>query len=105
MTINLQWFFLGVYLLRVPEPLPSVLYPKQNYSKICLVCLTLLQMELVRSPDFTTNLAASLNSNEEFPAEVTAAGLGYNSLGYIVLYDEEQVCVVVIFVVFSLDSP
>ena len=50
-------------------------------------------MELVRSPDFTTTLAASVNNNEALPASVTPAGLSFNSLGYIVLYDEEQVCV------------
>lgn len=48
-------------------------------------------MELVRSPEFATDLAASINGNADLPASVTPAGLSFNSLGYIVLYDEDQV--------------
>lgn len=48
-------------------------------------------MELVRSPGFMTTLATSVNSNSEPTLSVSPEGLSYNSLGYIVLYDEEQV--------------
>ncbi|CAM9168630.1 unnamed protein product, partial [Ectocarpus sp. 12 AP-2014] len=45
------------------------------------------QMELVRSSGFTTLLAASLADSN---LSVNPAGLTYSSLGYIVLYDEDQ---------------
>ncbi|CAM9685805.1 unnamed protein product [Scytosiphon promiscuus] len=48
------------------------------------------QMELVRSADFTTDLASSINGNADLPASVAPNDLSYNSLGYIILYDEDQ---------------
>lgn len=68
-----------------------------------IALLLLLQLELVRSPVFLDTLATSINNDADFAGSVTPEEFSYGSLGYIILYDEDQVgvaCVCVCWYVY-----